>query len=333
MRSAASRFGAAFAVLLATVTNAHAEPQAQDKAAAEALFRSGTKLMDEQRYTEACEKFDASNRLDSALGTRLRLADCYDRIGRTASAWALFLEVTALARAQGQTERETVATVRARDLEARLSTLVLRVDLAARPADLEITLSGVRIPRASWNTPIPVDPGTRKLQVRAAGYAEWSSDIGVPAGPSLSSVTIPELRAATETRARPLERSPEQATGGLDAHTVAAYATVGVGVVGLGVAGFLGYRAHSLNQDSLEECSSADANACTQHGKDLRDDALGYARASTATAIGGAALLATGITLFVLSPSDESSKAAAPLFRFYARAADGASLHVEGSWF
>ena len=66
-----------------------AEPSARDRAAAEATFRQATALMDEERFAEACEKFAASQDLDPGLGTLLHLADCYDRAGRTASAWAL----------------------------------------------------------------------------------------------------------------------------------------------------------------------------------------------------------------------------------------------------
>jgi hypothetical protein len=85
-------FGATLLIAIAPAP-VFAEPSAQDKAAAEVLFRSGTQLMDRRQFLEACEKFDASDRLDPALGTRLWLADCYDRAGKTASAWALFVEV------------------------------------------------------------------------------------------------------------------------------------------------------------------------------------------------------------------------------------------------
>ena len=159
------------------------------------------------------------------------------------------------------------------------------------------------------------------------------TDVVVPPGPSVSTVDVPVLRPLPAPSIAPHPTSAERQSGGVDALTLGAYASTGAGVVGLGVAAFLGYRAHTLNEDSLEHCSSADANACTQRGKELRDEALDYATASTATAIAGAALLATGVTLFILAPGDKSSKAAVPALQLRASVADGARIQLEGTWF
>ena len=73
------------------------QQQAEDKAAAQVLFDEGRTLMDAERYGEACPKFAESLRLDAALGTQLNLARCYQLVGKTASAWILYLEAAALA--------------------------------------------------------------------------------------------------------------------------------------------------------------------------------------------------------------------------------------------
>src|SRR5690606_16859153 len=97
-----------------------------DKAAAEALFQQGQRLLDAQRVEEACEKFRASQQLDAGLGTMLYLADCYEQAGRTASAWAVFKEAASVAASRGETSREEIARVRAEALEARLSHVIIR---------------------------------------------------------------------------------------------------------------------------------------------------------------------------------------------------------------
>src|SRR5262245_23511913 len=72
-----------------------------DKAAAEALFNHAKQLVKEGKLSEACPKFEESLRLDPGIGTLLYLADCQEKAGKTASAWARFLEAAAAAKAAG----------------------------------------------------------------------------------------------------------------------------------------------------------------------------------------------------------------------------------------
>ena len=58
-----------------------------NKAAAEALFSEGRSLASAGKCDEAIPKFQASQKLDPGIGTLLNLADCYEKVGRTASAW------------------------------------------------------------------------------------------------------------------------------------------------------------------------------------------------------------------------------------------------------
>src|ERR1044071_5690414 len=77
-----------------------------DVAAAQALFEQGRALMARERPEDACPKFEESQRLDPALGTEFNLASCYEKLGKLASAYALFTEVAATAHSTGQRQRE-----------------------------------------------------------------------------------------------------------------------------------------------------------------------------------------------------------------------------------
>src|SRR5437899_11188432 len=69
--------------------------------AAEALFEQGRELMTAQKFSDACPKFADSQKLDPKSSTLLNLANCYEKAGRSATAWATYREAAALAKNEG----------------------------------------------------------------------------------------------------------------------------------------------------------------------------------------------------------------------------------------
>jgi tetratricopeptide (TPR) repeat protein len=286
-------------------TELRAEPSARDRAAAEAIFQQASALMDEKKFSEACEKFAASQELDPGLGTLLYLADCYDQAGRTASAWALFREVEDRSKRADQPDRQRIAGERATALEGRLSKLEIRVPSARSIEGLELLVGGSLIPSASWNVPLPVDPGATKIEARAPGKKPVMLQISVTKGPSSQVVELPALvdapRAAAKNRAaRDLGREP--APPSTTQRTI-GYVLGGLGLVGLGVGGYFGYRAYKQNDDSKAQCLTDDPNACTQDGVDLRRRARTSANVATIATVSGAALTVGALTVIVTAPS------------------------------
>ena len=304
---------AASAACLITLSGvARADPTPTQKATAETLFQSGVTLAQEGRLAEACAQFDASLQIDPALGTLFRLADCYDRVGRTASAWALFSEAKARARAAEQADRERIANERVANLAPRLSKLSLNVTASESLPGLELRLNGVLVPRASWQLELPVDPGPQQLRLSAPAHRTWAGTVVVAGAARTIHFTLPKLLAADAEpkppSSAPLSTTSTRAGASAPYPGWLGYAVGGVGLLGLGVAGGMAYRAYDLNQQSLDECSSENANACTEHGHSLRQDAQQAAGISTAFAIGGGALLAGGITLILLRPSQREGQ-------------------------
>jgi hypothetical protein len=64
--------------LLLQTLSAAGQTGASDKAAAEALFDQGVRLMKQNSFAEACPKLEESDRIDPAVGTLLYLGECYD---------------------------------------------------------------------------------------------------------------------------------------------------------------------------------------------------------------------------------------------------------------
>ncbi len=297
--------------LLAT-QELHAEPMSGEKAAAEALFQAGLELAAAGKFRDACKKFSASQQLEPALGTMLYLADCLERTGRTASAWALFQEAQSMAKVRGQSDREKIAQKRAASLEKRLSKLTLLV-AEDGPPDLSIRLNGIEIPSASWGVPIPVDPGRQSIVATAPGFETWRHELVVPKGPVVKKATVPTLEAEPQPKSksptepmskptpRPVKSAPESPT-----QRLLGYVAGGTGLVGLGVAGVLGYRAYTLHQNSLDHCGKQTPNACTPEGVSLRDEARTWGTGATISSIAGGALLLTGLALIWTAPSENN---------------------------
>src|SRR5688572_24536755 len=86
--------------LLAIASRAAAQPT-DSVAAAEQIFEQARAAFDRGDYATACPLFEASQKLDPALGTLLNMATCYEKAGQLASAWGRYREVLALATKAG----------------------------------------------------------------------------------------------------------------------------------------------------------------------------------------------------------------------------------------
>jgi len=311
------------AFLFATLAPAPLFAQSGDDAAAgRALFAEARKLAAAGKYADACPKFEESLRLNRGIGTQFNLADCLERIGRTASAWGHFLEVAAAARASGQAERETVARQRAAALEPKLPRLVIEVD--DQIEGLEVRRDGVLVGAAAYRTAMPVDPGKHVVVAAAPGRKGWSSELVVPAGPGTASVRVPELEregtapvapAAAAAKDPPAAVDPpadEKGTG-LGTERTLALAAAGVGVAGAiaGTVFFFQYKAR--NSDAKDICPTP-ASPCPPGSASTHADLVEDARkARTLTYVGwgvGAAGLAGAAVLWFTAPKDGGSERA-----------------------
>src|SRR5215510_10868859 len=124
---------------------------------------------------EACARFEASMTLVPRLGVQLNLADCYERIGKTASAWVAFGEAAALARRIGD-QRESYARERRDALVPRLARL--RITVAGDViAGVVITRDGVSVAPSAYGVAVPVDPGRHSVEVKAPARIPWSIEV------------------------------------------------------------------------------------------------------------------------------------------------------------
>src|ERR1700723_479579 len=101
---------AACAVALATMgASGLAAAQAESEAAARELFNEARELAGKGQYAPACPKLEAASKLYRGSGLLITLGDCYEHLGRTASAWTTFGDAASVAAAIGRSDDEAEA--------------------------------------------------------------------------------------------------------------------------------------------------------------------------------------------------------------------------------
>lgn len=278
----------AYFVGLPQLASAQTTPDgsAQNAAIAQKLYDDAMQLMAEKKYAEACPKLAESNRLDTGMGTRFNLGDCYENLGRLASAWALFTDVADEAKRTKQTGRETVARQRAAQLDGRLPKLTLQVPASvANVSGVEVRDGDNVVKRPLWGQPLPVDPGKHTIAVSAPGRRTWTTIVVLKEG-AAETVTIGELASTGSARR----------TG--------AIALGSAGVVSIVVGSVFGMQARSKWRDDvvMKSCDGGVVTQCDLEDAKARLEKSGAqtdATISTVTfVVGGVALAGAAILAF-----------------------------------
>jgi len=311
-------------VLLTALTAAEARAQSKDDLArADAMFNAGKALTEAGQYVDACAKFAESKRLVPGLGVTLYLADCYEHIGRSASAWTEFRSAEGLARERND-KRADVARARAQGIEPTLNRLTITVSPSIPRSALQVLRDGLPVALEELGLAVPVDPGDHVVVVSLPGRKMRTFEAHV--GPEHPTATVqvdslddgatpmptpnptPNQAAApsTSTSTPTPTSTPVTATATATADGGASRRWIGIvvgaiGVVGVGAGSVLGLVAMSKRDESNNgPCDKNDG--CNGPGLSLRQDALNYATGSTiAFAVGGIAL-ATGAVLYFTAP-------------------------------
>jgi hypothetical protein len=276
-----------------------------DKAAAEALFEEGRKLMTAHEFVAACPKFEASQRLDPGVGTMLNLADCYEKAGKTASAWAEFRETISAAHQAGSAEREKIARKRVQALEAKLSYLTIEPQAGQT---VSVTRDGVAIDPAELGSAIPIDPGSHTIAAGATGKQPWSSDVNVGASGDRASIALPMLQdvvvapppMAAAALPAPAPSAPVSVEPAPASHhsgqRIGGIVAAAIGVAGIATGSVFGIIATSKLSDAKDHCDPYPH--CGAAGQKLAKDAQSAGTVSTVAFIVGGVGLVSGAILW-----------------------------------
>jgi hypothetical protein len=291
------------------------------------MFIEGTTLFEQGKFAEACSKFEESERLDQALGTEFNVADCYERQGKTASAWAMFQKVEQGAAAKGKQDRAQAAHDRRVALEPKLARLTIVTRSIAGTAGVGIVRDGKPVPPGELDQPTPIDPGTHTIEVSAAGRVPFRNTLKAEEGRTVELVvpSLVEVPVVAPPPPPPPEVPKPRWTG---MHT--AGVVVGtIGIAGLAVGGAMGglslAKHNAVQSEAPPGCTPL--SCASQQVINDASAARTFGNVSTAGFAAGGTLLAVGIVLFAVAPSLKAPKATALRVQVGPK-----SLAFEGTW-
>ncbi len=281
------------ALVFAMSSRAHAQtPEA------EALFREGKRLLKEGEVTRACEKFEASERLEPENGTELNLADCWERDGRTASAWAMFVKAAASAK---RGDRAAEARRRADALEAQLVYLTIEVPADADVDELVINRNGTVVDRGLWNERVPVDPDEYTITAAAPDREEWSTTIKVKTKDKV--VVVPELERRRGVRKTKTRSKTAEAPGPPNKYRTATLALALSGGGAIVLASGIALHSKRLADESDSVCPTTSCSNAQAVDYNRRARIEGWI-ANIGWGLGGAALIGAAVAWYVGASSD-----------------------------
>lgn len=309
-------------LIVATADRAHAQ-----SAEAESLFTEGERLMKQGKLDQACEAFEASNRIEPRAGTLIQLGECREQNHQLASAWSAYKD--ALGRVKDP-RKKAFAQAKVTAIEPRLSYLTVSVADDSRVEGLTLTRNGQPLDPALWNRGIPVNGGEQVIGGRAPGHEEWKTTVIVPVESGRVSVEVPRFKEIAKLvpppspEPRPAPTLPAASSEPPTSKSAAMPANVGdtqdppssrwtvnrklaIGLAGGSMAGLvvglvLGTQARSRQDEAHQRCASTtvacdDAVRANQLISEGRSRALGANiafGAAAAVTVGAGVLWFTG---------------------------------------
>ncbi len=276
-------------------TSALAQQSEADK-----LFDEASALMKQQKYAEACPKFEQSNKLDPEIGGLLWLADCYERNNQSASAYRTYRDAQKMAiDRKDKQQRDKVAQKHISMIEPHLAKLTVLAPQEGRPEGLEVTRDGEKLPPDGLGLAVAVDPGQHVITASAPRYKKWEQKVEVVGEGATVTVTIGPLEK-DQSGAPPPPVVVESGDPGFGYH-VGGVVLGAAGLISIGVGSVLGMVASGkLVESNKTHCDAADT--CDSVGLSLRSEAKDAALVSTILFVAGGVVLAAGVTVFFLAP-------------------------------
>lgn len=277
---------------------ARADTDAEQRAAK--LFETGRALARDGHCPEAIPVLLESLKEAPGVGPLLNLGLCHAATGKTLAAYQYYVRAAELARSRHD-ERAAEAEERARTLEARLSSLTVRVVDPTEPG-LALRLDGEPFDRPQWGAPRRIDPGAHVLEASSPRRGTVTLRVTVGSNANRSELVVPAL-AATPAQGPSGQGEPVPSTPGGTQRTV-GWIVGGAGATAVAAGAVFGILSMLDHSSLVDKCASYPNCPKLPPGQldDLNDSARTKGTVSTIAVAAGAALVAGGLVLLWTAP-------------------------------
>lgn len=309
------KVGAVFAaVAVVSILSVTPSAFAGDKALAEELFRKaqsvlqrpGVAIRDTHR---ACQWLKESLDQDAAINTQVALAACYEKEGKTRSAWGLYSDAASQVGPAAAYAKERA------DALYKVGFLHMRIQLSSAPDGTKVLLDDASLGAGALNTEIAADPGDHVLKVTAPGKKDVERRFALTKDLSPLNVPIVLENAPVE---------PPVVNGAIPPPVVvqtqipaSPMRALGFIVGGVGIAALVG----GLVSEILAQVFDANRNKLHQQGQVAAEGqeqrkAVAAQSAAIGLAVGGGVFFVAGVVLyFVGAPKAPASAEAKTTWR------------------
>ncbi|MBS2013729.1 MAG: tetratricopeptide repeat protein [Deltaproteobacteria bacterium] len=261
------------------------------------LFEKGRALAREGRCGEAVPVLLESVREAASIGAMLNLGNCYETLGKTATAHRQFKRAEETAIARGD-PRSAEAHSRAEALAPTLSTIRISVADASEP-QLALRLDDETIPSQRWGVAFPVDPGSHVLEMSSPRRGRTLETIVVRGGGDRAAFVVPTL-VSGPPRAAAVDDAPHG-----DTQRLIGYGVGGAGAIGVVVGSVFGILSIARHGDVVDRCPTYPTCSAADRANIDADNrsAQSAGDVSTVAFVVGGALLVGGAILVLTAPN------------------------------
>jgi hypothetical protein len=281
----------------------------EQKKAAQDGFKKGASAQKKGQHEEALAAFKESYQAVASPNTHLMMARSLVELNRLEEAYVEYEKTLAEAKAAAGTDKKYQQTADQAEKEladVRGKIALLTIEVSGAGEGDRVTVRGRELDKNDWGKPIPVMPGSVRVELVTAAGKETVQEVNAEAGGSQSVTLAPPTAAAPPPPETEGHAEAKLDTSGGTSLRTWAYVAGGVGIAGLATFGVFGVMNNSKHSDLEEQCNNG---VCPKSAEEDADTGRTYQTIANVGLVVGVVGLATGTVLFLMSGNKEEKAA------------------------